>query len=89
MGLSSACLWFPPARCVITIEVSIPRLCRGILTDFDYSPCFDIIKYPFLDFHHYADQRLVPWQATTALSGQEKEMYVTADMDLNSLQNET
>ena len=64
-----------------------PKLCTP--SDFDYSPYFDIIKYPFLDFHHHADQRLVPWQGAANLSSQEKGMYVTADSDLNLLRDDT
>ena len=41
-----------------------PKLC--VPSDFDYSPYFDIIKYPFLDFHHYAEQRLLPWRGPQA-----------------------
>lgn len=64
-----------------------PKLCTP--SDFDYSPYFDIIKYPFLDFHHHADQRLLPWQGAASLSAQEKGMYVTADSDLNALRDDT
>jgi hypothetical protein len=64
-----------------------PKLCTP--SDFDYSPYFDIIKYPFLDFHYHADQRLVPWRGAASLTMQEKEMYVSADSDLNALRDDT
>ena len=64
-----------------------PRLCTP--SDFDYSPYFDIIKYPFLDFHHHADQRLLPWQGAASLSAQEKDFYVSADSDLHALRDDT
>ena len=64
-----------------------PKLCTP--SDFDYSPYFDIIKYPFLDFHHHADQRLLPWQGAASLSAQEKALYVSADSDLNLLREDT
>ncbi|MCZ6887317.1 MAG: hypothetical protein O7H39_02390 [Gammaproteobacteria bacterium] len=30
-------------------------------SDFDYSPYFEIIKYPFMDFSAHASYRLLPW----------------------------
>ena len=53
-----------------------PKLCTP--SDFDYSPYFDIIKYPFLDFHHYAEQRLIPWGNAAELSEEERDFYVAA-----------
>ena len=57
-----------------------PKLCTP--SDFDYSPYFDIIKYPFLDFHHHAQRRLLPWQGAARLSAEERGMYLGADLDL-------
>lgn len=54
-----------------------PKLCTP--SDFDYSPYFDIIKYPFLDFHTYSDQRLLPWTGAGELSEDERLMYVTIE----------
>ncbi|MEM1114405.1 MAG: YiiX/YebB-like N1pC/P60 family cysteine hydrolase [Pseudomonadota bacterium] len=53
-----------------------PKLCTP--SDFDYSPYFDIIKYPFLDFHHYMEQRLIPWGDAEELSAAERDIYVAA-----------
>ena len=53
-----------------------PKLCTP--RDFDYSPYFDIVKYPFLDFHQYADQRLLPWTGPASLSKEEKDLYLTS-----------
>jgi hypothetical protein len=64
----------------VQLFVRNPRLCTP--SDFDYSPYFDIVKYPFLDFHHHADQRLLPWQGSARLSAEEKGMYVSADPDV-------
>jgi hypothetical protein len=64
-----------------------PKLCTP--SDFDYSPYFDIIKYPFLDFHHHTDQRLTPWQGAASMSEQEKDLYVNADLGLSSLHDDT
>lgn len=36
-----------------------PKLC--VPSDFDYSPYFEIIKYPFLDFSTHSSYRLLPW----------------------------
>lgn len=51
-----------------------PKLCTP--SNFDYSPYFDIIKYPFLDFQHHADQRLLPWHGTIALTREEEDLYL-------------
>jgi len=64
-----------------------PRLCTP--SDFDYSPYFDIIKYPFLDFHHHADQRLLPWQGSARLSAQEQGLYVASEMEAHGLHDDT
>ena len=64
-----------------------PKLCTP--SDFDYSPYFDIIKYPFLDFQHHADHRLLPWQRAARLSEEEREMYLTAELDLDTLYDDT
>ena len=64
-----------------------PNLCTP--SDFDYSPYFDIIKYPFLDFHHHAEQRLLPWQGAARLTEAERGMYMVADLDLETLYDDT
>lgn len=51
-----------------------PKLCTP--SDFDYSPYFDIIKYPFLDFEEYAEQRLQPWDGASELSADERDYYI-------------
>jgi hypothetical protein len=51
-----------------------PKLCTP--SDFDYSPYFDIIKYPFLDFANYAEQRLQPWDGAAELSAEERDYYL-------------
>jgi hypothetical protein len=63
-----------------------PKLCTP--SDFDYSPYFDIIKYPFLDFQHYADQRLLPWQGSATLTAEEREMYVSIGDEANPLHDD-
>ena len=64
-----------------------PKLCTP--SDFDYSPYFDIIKYPFLDFQYHADHRLLPWQRAARLSEEERGMYLTAELDLDTLYDDT
>jgi hypothetical protein len=54
-----------------------PKLCTP--RDFDYSPYFDIIKYPFLDFAHYATRRLKPWNGTLDISEEERKFYVVSE----------
>ena len=56
-----------------------PKLC--VPSDFDYSPYFDIIKYPFLDIHDYAEQRLSPWDGAGELTKEERELYVATGTD--------
>ncbi|MFG1489233.1 hypothetical protein ABMA58_08270, partial [Oceanospirillum sp. HFRX-1_2] len=51
-----------------------PKLCAP--RDFDYSPYFEIIKYPFMDFSDHADYRLLPWHGKGVLDSQEESMYV-------------
>ena len=55
-----------------------PKLCTP--RDFDYSPYFDIIKYPFLDLSQYAEYHLAPWDGTTGLSEGEQGQYVAAQI---------
>jgi hypothetical protein len=54
-----------------------PKLCTP--RDFDYSPYFEIIKYPFVDFSHHHSYRLLPWHGTTKLDGEESEQYLNDD----------
>jgi len=64
-----------------------PKLC--VPSDFDYSPYFDIIKYPFLDFHHYAEQRLLPWRGPASLSKEERDLYLTGLVQADPLYDDT
>ncbi|WP_263079192.1 YiiX/YebB-like N1pC/P60 family cysteine hydrolase [Endozoicomonas sp. Mp262] len=52
-----------------------PKLCKP--SDFDYSPYFQIIKYPFLDYTHHSDYRLLPWHGHGALEGSESDLYMS------------
>ncbi len=51
-----------------------PKLCTP--SDFDYSPYFEIIKYPFVDFRHDQDYHMLPWNGSTELSDEENQLYV-------------
>ena len=51
-----------------------PKLCTP--SDFDYSPYFEIIKYPFVGFTHSQDYHLLPWDGTGELSAEESEFYI-------------
>ena len=53
-----------------------PKLCTP--SDFDYSPYFKIIKYPFMDFNH-EDYQLLPWKGVGMLSSEEADIYVASD----------
>ena len=50
-----------------------PKLCTP--SDFDYSPYFEIIKYPFYDFADTPSYKLLPW--TTDRAGAPAEAAVT------------
>jgi hypothetical protein len=63
-----------------------PKLCTP--SDFDYSPYFDIIKYPFLDMQHHSDQRLLPWQGSATLSAEERGMYVRIEEEGSPLHDD-
>lgn len=52
-----------------------PKLCTP--RDFDYSPYFQIIKYPFVDYTHHADYRLLPWHGRGVLEGRESDDYLS------------
>ncbi len=54
-----------------------PKLCTP--RDFDYSPYFDIIKYPLLEFSEDADQRLRPWRGPATLTPEEEGLYLTGE----------
>lgn len=64
-----------------------PKLCTP--SDFDYSPYFDIIKYPFLDLDFHSEQRLLPWQGAARLDPEEQGLYVAADLEDESLYDDT
>lgn len=53
---------------------SNPKLC--VPRDFDYSPYFEIIKYPFIDFAFHSNYRLLPWKGNNVLSEIESQLYV-------------
>lgn len=40
-----------------------PRICTP--KDFDFSPYFEIIKYPFIDCDEYGSYRLLPWHGSS------------------------
>lgn len=54
-----------------------PKLCTP--RDFDYSPYFEIIKYPFMDFSDHSDYRLLPWHGKGILNTEEESMYIYPD----------
>ena len=45
---------------------------------FDYSPYFEIIKYPFVDFRYDQDHHLLPWEERSDLCEQEDGMYFSS-----------
>lgn len=54
-----------------------PRLVTP--SDFDYSPYFEIIKYPFLDFDPHTRYRLLPWSGKGMLDAAEEQEYVSPE----------
>ncbi|MFK0571098.1 hypothetical protein [Endozoicomonas sp.] len=63
-----------------------PKLCTP--SDFDYSPYFQIIKYPFLDYSHHSDYRLLPWHGRGVLEGKEADLYMSSQQ-IQQLQTES
>lgn len=55
-----------------------PKLC--VPSDFDYSPYFDIIKYPIMDLNKEANYRLLPWHGEMSLNEEEKGIYLDASV---------
>jgi hypothetical protein len=55
-----------------------PKLCTP--SDFDYSPYFEIIKYPFIDFYH-EEYHLLPWKGTGSLTDEESDFYIEDDAE--------
>ncbi len=53
-----------------------PRLCTP--SDFDYSPYFKIIKYPFMDFYH-EQYHLLPWKGVGMLTAEEADYYIEGE----------
>ncbi|MDE1464516.1 hypothetical protein [Spartinivicinus poritis] len=60
-----------------------PKLCAP--RDFDYSPYFKIIKYPFIDYSHHASYRLLPWHGNIPLDNEEADLYLSPGESENSL----
>lgn len=42
-----------------------PKICTP--KDFDYSPYFEIIKYPYIDCNDYGSYRMLPWHGSGAM----------------------
>ena len=59
-----------------------PKLCTP--SDFDYSPYFEIIKYPFVDFRHDQDYHMLPWDGPNELSEEENKLYLDSDNQVDS-----
>lgn len=55
-----------------------PRLCTP--SDFDYSPYFKIIKYPFVDIDHRSDPNLLPWHDYGNLDQDEVDQYLQGQL---------
>ncbi|MCG8668614.1 MAG: hypothetical protein MI867_04305 [Pseudomonadales bacterium] len=51
-----------------------PKLC--LPADFDTSPYFEIVKYPFIDFANYSGHNLIPWKGSGVLSGEEPNLHI-------------
>ncbi len=56
-----------------------PKLC--VPADFDLSPYFDVIKYPFMDFDDRGDSRyrLLPWQGDIRLNANETGVWIESE----------
>jgi len=54
-----------------------PKLCTP--SDFDFSPYFKIIKYPFVDINYHDDHHLLPWNGGAQLEEEESQFYMEAE----------
>lgn len=54
-----------------------PKLCTP--SDFDYSPYFKIIKYPFVDIHYHHNHHLLPWEGHGELDEDESDLYMASN----------
>ncbi len=54
-----------------------PKLCTP--KDFDYSPYFQIIKYPFFERNVQSSYRLLPWSGCNDLHASEGDLYMTLE----------
>lgn len=50
-------------------KLSVPSL-------FDYSPYFEIIKYPFIDYSHHEEYQLQPWTGTSEYGYTKASAYI-------------
>ena len=58
--------------------------------DFDYSPYFDVIKYPILDFDELAIYRKMPWGKDGVILNDENDEYIQAPESIKeSVKNKT
>ena len=58
--------------------------------DFDYSPYFDVIKYPILDFDELAIYRKMPWGKDGVILNDEHDEFIHAPESIKeSVQNKT
>jgi hypothetical protein len=58
--------------------------------DFDYSPYYDVIKYPILDFDELAIYRKMPWGKDGVIFNNENDEYIYAPESIQeSVQNKT
>lgn len=80
---SFAAIQFPILPLVKRMENGQVRLFQRnpkltVPADFDMSPYFDIIKYPFMDFADQGDSRyrLLPWHGSVGLTADESQYWV-------------
>ena len=50
--------------------------------DFDYSPYFDVIKYPVLDFDELSIYRKMPWSKDGVILNEQEEDFIQPGVDL-------
>lgn len=53
-------------------------------SDFDYSPYFDVIKYPIFDFDELAIYRKLPWDKTGVHISNKSDRFMPDELDLSS-----
>lgn len=63
-----------------------PKLCMP--NEIDQSPNFEIVKYPFIDFRQYDNERLIPWKGSGIYSGMDQDLILEFKPETNAIKTD-